>query len=455
MNTLLVRRYIRGILAEARRGQVSEEDAEAVLDDAMSVPKKPNKGNVAEGIVGATIVAKFLAGGDDIEAEDVWKVLKNLNTSENVNQSSEKKKKTTTVKKSYQYNLPSTSYATGEEKNAKANTINLIVGLAQNNFNDLVNPDYFESISGLVLAAIEYTSSPAVMNIINGVKEAKKSNFVEVRASGIEDQKGTKVDIFISVDGEPTTEYGKISLKANSKQLGQTGKSWRGTPEVLEPAPSQASTEKAKKAKKYTRGVTDLFKSLFGIDIDDGLETGYLEAFKKNTRIPVLNAVQEVYYDAFMKISDRLDFAEDSVELQDFLTILANGIKYEAVLKDEGVRLLKLGNGTFKLLNFNNLVTLFQDDEKEIDFEVSYGYSGEDGDGDLPKITISVAVDGVDYGPIISVRPKISPKNREDRNKPNFEVGEFRHYVEKESGLEKLIAVEFEKAEAEAEAIRT
>jgi len=440
MNTLLVRNYIRCILAEARRQQAAaEEDAESALAAVQTA--RANKGDVAEGIVGATIVAKFLAGGKEITMNDVWAVLENLGKQINRNLSAEKK--TTTVKKEVTYKLPSDVYAT--EKSGKENTIKLTIGLAQINFAALENKDYFDSIGGIIRAAIGYASSPPVMGIIKEIKKTKATNFVEVVASGLENQKETKVDILISVDGEPA-EYGKISLKADSKQLGQTGKSWGSLPAVPDVSvPNQNSTEKAK---KYTRGVVDLFRSLFGIEIDQALKTEYLDAWEQNTRAPVLAAVKAVYADAFAKISARLDGKPDELQddLQDFLTTLAIGIRHEGALNDEGVFLLKLDNGSFKLLNFDNLVSLFEDDEKEIDIEVSW--VPED---NLPKITISVGVDGVDYGPIISVRPKISPKNRADRLNPDYVVGEFRHYVEKEGGLERLIAVEFNEDDAVAE----
>jgi hypothetical protein len=408
MNTLLVRNYIRCILAEAQRQeQVDEED----VDNAKK--SKFNKGDVAEGIFCAAIVAKFLSGGEAINENHVWDVIASLADAA----ASKSEKKTTTIKKAIKYDLSSEIYSVGVK--GKANTISLVVGLSKANFEGLVDRINFDSIRGIVIAAINFASSSAIMNIIQKIKDVEKSNEVEVYAAGLENQKGTKVDIKISVDGK-TSEFGSISLKTGStKQLQQVGKGWQEDPD----------------AKKSAQGVVDLFKGLFGIEIDSQLKQPYIAAIQDGGYDDVVAAVKSVYEDAFNKISTRFDGGPD--ELQDFLTTLAGGIKYAAVLKEEGVTLVQLGKETFYALDFNKLSDLFQNENKEIDIEVSY--SSEE---NLPKIFISIWVDGESYDPIISVRPKI-------RINSAGGIGEFRHYVEKEGGLSRLIAVEFDATAAE------
>jgi len=358
-----------------------------------------NKGDIAEGILGAALVAKFIKEENNITANDVWDVIQSLDTQ--ANQSLKPK----IIKKNVTFELP--SFFGG-----KKNTITLTIGLSKNNFEGFVDQEIFDSIGGIVTAAIKFASSSAIKNIIRQIEEDKRSNHVEVSAVGLEDQKGTKADLKITVDGKPVP-YGTLSLKAGStKQLGQIGKGWEGDPT----------------AKKYSRGIVDLFKALFGITIDSELRSEYIEAIQNGGYDDVVSAIKSVYEDAFNKISAR--FEGGKKELQDFLITLANGIKYEATLNEEGVILLNLGNKDFKALNFDKLFDLFQDENKELDIEVSYSFEER-----LPKISISVSVDRESYGPIISIRPKI-------RKSSTGGIGEFRHYVEKEAGLTKLISLD-------------
>jgi hypothetical protein len=55
-------------------------------------------------------------------------------------------------------------------------------------------------------------------------------------------------------------------------------------------------------------------------------------------------------------------------------------------------------------------------------------------DNTVPYLFITLKVDGQDFGKLISIRPKI-------RVEEGVKVKEFRHYVQKEPGLSKLLSI--------------
>jgi hypothetical protein len=206
---------------------------------------KSNAGDVSEGILGAAVTARFLYGSaKPITPKEIWTVIQQLNTTTNKSTGS-------TILKSKTFSKPPVV------KPGQPNTVTLTVGLSANNFAGLVDPKYFQSINGIVKAAAAFASSPALVRLVKEVEMSAKANKIEISSVGLEDQKGTKVDLKIAIDGK-VIPLGALSLKAGgTKQVGQIGKGWAAS----KPGGS--------------RGIVDLFRALFGIEISKNLQRQY------------------------------------------------------------------------------------------------------------------------------------------------------------------------------------
>jgi hypothetical protein len=286
----------------------------------------------------------------------------------------------------------------------------LAVILARVNFEDLMNPAKREHVRDLVKSVVKYANSKNMISQSMEFAMDGKSTKIDVVADGVGDQKGTKVDVRILNDGKELP-LGRISLKAGgTKQLGQIGKGW------------------AAEGKKSSRGIRDLFKSLFNADIGDDLKEEYQEAIASQDREAIGNAIANVYEAAFETINSMYE-RDDPDEFATFLKILAKGIKHEAVLEEEGVNLIHLDKGDFEQLDFSEIEKKFGD--LDIDVEVDFDDPGGAYDENLPYLRIFNAATGKN---LLSVRSKIRIN---DKNK----LKEFRHYVQKEKGLIELLKV--------------
>jgi hypothetical protein len=277
---------------------------------------------------------------------------------------------------------------------------------AQRNY-DLTKSVLQEDLETLIHVA---SNSPSKQNEVHfslKVYTDPKSNRIQVKSIGTENQKGTKVDLMVVEDGE-YIPWGAMSLKAGgTKQLGQTGKKF---------SDSESGG---------SRGIANLFNSLFGVVVDPSLGSMYEKAISSGTETDVISAITKVYKNAELKINQR--FGGDQEELIDLLKTLARGIQSEAVLGETDIILVHLGTNDFKVLDFNKLVEIMDDDSIEVEIGTDLRLQSK-----VPYLSVWLTVNGQEYGNIISVRPKI--RFREDGS-----LGEFRHYVEKEAGLAKLI----------------
>lgn len=354
-----------------------------------------NKGDVAEGILGAAIVASIISPEKPVTYASVIRVLNELNKNK------DRSKSNKVVVKSTQFTVPRNP----KIKGSKDDKVTFTLGLSQNNFNGLFNSNFIESMSGIVNAAIKFANSESVRGYATKVYNDPKSNEIQVKSVGTENQKGTKIDLVVIEDGQ-YVPWGSMSLKAGgTKQMGQVGKKFS--------------------ASNGSRGISDLFSSLFGVSIDPNLGGMYEKAISSGTEKDVISAITRVYKNAELKINER--FGGDQEELIDLLKTLARGIQSEAVLDETNIILVHLGMNDFKVLDFKNLVNLMNDDSVEVEIGTDLRLQSK-----VPYLSIWLTVNGKEYGNIISIRPKI--RFREDGS-----LGEFRHYVEKEAGLAKLI----------------
>lgn len=379
---------------------------EGVMFEQVQKVVKANAGDVSEGILGAAVAARFLMPDGVVDATAIWRVIQELNKAKNTSPG-------VSVTKTKTFTRP-------HGKTRKSDKITLTVGLATNNFAGLMDPKFFASISGIVNAAASFASNPRLLKIAKTIAANPKENNIVISSIGLEDQKGTKVDLKILVDGTPIS-LGALSLKAGgTKQLGQIGQGWA--------APKPGAS----------RGIFDLFKALFGIELSNQKRKQYESALQTAEYAKINQAIDAVYYECFEQVGSKFDTNEPR-EIANFIVGLAKAIKYEAMLEEEGVILVHLNAGTFKALNFEQFVKMAMDETVEMDIEIEYRPPAN-WTSSVPYLFINMSVNGSDFGTLISIRPKI-------RVEEGVKVKEFRHYVQKEAGLAKMIALDLTQEE--------
>jgi hypothetical protein len=337
-----------------------------------------NKGDVAEGILGAAVTARFIRrDGKEVTESDVNQILHKLDAK---NDTAESPKQTA---KAIEFKV--------HDVNKKIkDTVLYDVRLSAGNFADLVDKKKRTSINDIVKAAVAYANSGEVIDQSIEWSLNNKANKVHVLSDGVSDQKGTKVDVRIFEDGQEIS-IGKISLKAGgTKQLGQIGKSF----ESLE----------------------SMFGILFGIQFTPAVKNVWEKAFEGGpNKEAVEQAAKKVYQYAYKQLKKKLANPENEVE---FMKQFAQGVKYQAVLEEDGVRLIHLERGKFKILDFDRLESALDN----VDLDVVL---------DLKGITPKLFIVDVNTGSkLLQIRMKTEGGGKT-----------VRHYVEKEKLLVDLLNV--------------
>ena len=220
-------------------------------NEAVKGSLVPNKGDIAEAILGSAITAKFAAGGRVVKSSDIIRILKGVVAQGEVDGKTDYQ--TAEVEDDdYKFKLtlnsssmkPLKLWIDEADPMGSPKDFNLV-----RNFE--VDPSVIKSLQTQVNHSVEYANSnKRAMTAVDKAKADPKSNIVEVISDGGDatQQSVTKVDLKIAYDGQTTR---LLSLKAGSvKQFGQV---------------SGAEWETA----------SDFFQSIFDFRLPDTLKTKY------------------------------------------------------------------------------------------------------------------------------------------------------------------------------------
>ena len=196
----------------------------------------PNKGDIAEAILGSAITAKFAQGGRDIKAADVVRILKGVVAQGEIDGKTDYQ--TAEVEDDdYKFKLTLNSSSMKplklwiEEADPMGSPKDFIL---HKNFE--VDVAVIESLQTQITHSVEYANSnKRAMTAVDKAKADPKANVVEVISDGGDatQQSVTKVDLKIAYDGQTTR---LLSLKAGSvKQFGQvSGAEWETASDFFE-----------------------------------------------------------------------------------------------------------------------------------------------------------------------------------------------------------------------------
>tara|TARA_R110000803_G_scaffold210387_1_gene282013 strand:- start:73 stop:1746 length:1674 start_codon:yes stop_codon:yes gene_type:complete len=377
-----------------------------VFEEGVSAGRLSNKGDIAEGIMGAAMAAAFIAGGKPIDVQRVKEILKQLSKKKDTSDSETKISKSMTIKET--------------REDGTIDTITCTVKLQRGHFDNLMNPDKWELLDGIFRAVVAYANDEETLEATRAIATNGENNEVVVLSDGIGNQKGTKIDVSIFLDGEKTS-LGKISLKAGSTDtLGQVGGSWEG--------------------------MSFMFGKMFGIELDSKLKEDWEKAMAEKPRdlSKIVTKAAAIYKDAEGKIRGKLNPKGGDAEAElDMLKHIANGMKYQVALDEKGVILIHLKDGDFDVLDFALLEEALIENKIKLTSELSEsirptikiiaqpGTTDDDGakfeEGDLFTVRWRQADDGKMVKNYVEKKPYMVKLLKDLRKKKRAETLRMRH----------------------------
>jgi len=293
-----------------------------------SSEKISNKGEVAEGILGASLFAKLLArvGGKIkvISGDDIWRVIDTLKE---------------TKEDHYQVKVKDAA------KNVVNDSIQYTLKLKKGPYTDIMDPAKRALLTDLINSAVEYANSPDAQEYSEYFYLNGKPDIIHVITDGISESTTKKSDIEVVITdpktGKQTHQQLNLSVKAGSEQIGQVGSGKPG---------EEFSTQQ----EMWDR---------FGLDM-----MPFKEEFEKSKKEEgLLNAIELLYRHADMFLQELLTGDYDDAEYL-FIKDVAKAIDYFATLNDPNVILVSMEKGTYEVLSFANLESKL----KEVDLSSRY-----------------------------------------------------------------------------------
>ena len=276
-----------------------------------------NLGDMAEGVVGAAICARFVYKNRDIKAQNVYGILNALAASGMKNYPGKKGK-----------------YVERTFKSANANPkvmddVRCYISLAEVNMTALLSPSNRTTLKPYVDSAVRYANSANIKKWSQLVYLNNRYDKIEVLSDGLGGQKTTKVDVTVKItdaDGNMLPVDVLVSLKAGDvKQFGQVS------------------------GAEFSKQV-ELWERLFGY----GNQIKNLQ--EKYDKLMFVDkepnkAVSLVYE----KVESVLRRELSSSKSEQILQRMSNAIKYFATLNEDYVTLVQVGGGRAKVYQFDDI----------------------------------------------------------------------------------------------------
>lgn len=278
-------------------------------EDYKSGKASYNKGDMAEGIFGAAITARFINKDSEVTLRDVEAILSKLT----------------------QQGRQTMKFASPNKNPKIKDDVEFVLGLAANNMKALCDRNIraMRDVVKITEAAVAYANSKTVRQWSSMVYQNNIYNKIQILSDGLSDQTGTKVDVRVLIsnhDGQLKPTNINVSLKAGDvKQFGQMGGSTFDTFERL-------------------------FDELFALNISR-LEREFNTHLNKPD---VKKAIQSVYKGVAPMIADVLS-KDDKKALKHFAT----AIQHHATRGEKDVTLVQLNRGKAKVYTFENLEKAF------------------------------------------------------------------------------------------------
>jgi hypothetical protein len=268
--------------------------------------KLANRGEIAEGILGAAMFAKFTKRAPSSEiaqvtVEDIERVLNQLRSKEQ----------------------DVYSVTVNDADNQHADTVTFDLFLKTKPYQDLMDLKKREALKQEFSSAAAYVNTPNAERYSRYFYINGKTDSIEIIANGAIAEKESKVDVYVKVNGRKLRL--NASLKVGGiKQFGQVG-----------------GSEFSSMIKLW---------QFFGVNA-----VPYAKQFEEHRGTDQFAALEYMYRSIADQLSRELAGDNDTEEAK-FVTNIANAVSYFATLGEKNVELVDFSKGSFKILRFNDLV---------------------------------------------------------------------------------------------------
>ena len=318
-----------------------------------------NIGNVQEAYVAAAIYLLFIDPTQPVTPQGIEETLDLLVQEPKENESSTGSRWERTLIS------PSTAPENPDE-------IILRIGFDQANWDDISDPQKRQlSMQPTATAVAELMKSKKLHQAALSFYNDNQSQKIASVASGVEDQTGTKVDWYLTVNGYRYADtLQQFSIKGFSRLLGQVGATWDDS--------------------RGKRGLRTFYKQILQVDLGDSKSSPgkeYTELRNQGFKDPAdVYAAARLFYNSLEEELNAKLAAANSSEEGDFLADIAAAIRREALGQgDEGpVGFLSIDGDTAKFLDFFGRLT--PGEEKYVGNHVSLEVASNR--GSIPKLVI-------------------------------------------------------------------
>ena len=292
---------------------ITIQGSDSTIEGALNHAGRFNRGDIAEGILGAALSAKLIKRGSDkigdITVEDVKLVLHTALTS------------ATELK-----------YTVADKNSQVSDIVNFILRLPSGSMDIIKNESMWSRFEDLFQSAVHYCNSADAERYSNYFYQNGKVDEVYIESDGVSDQKGRKTDVKAVVNTtdpktgkviERTLKNVDISLKADSKKYGQsTSGGLTQSPEV------------------WLKNANKLFMPL-GITID---------------MPPNATSILEFWIDVYQQAADKLNTALRGASANNetaFIEKIADFVKHHGTAGNVNIKLVNFEKGLSTVHSFN------------------------------------------------------------------------------------------------------
>ena len=268
--------------------------------------KLANRGEIAEGILGAAMFSKFTkrAPAEEIaqvSTQDIERVLNSLKQS---------------GEDTYEVTV-------NDADNQHADRVKFQLVLKTKPYQDLMDPGKRDALKNEFASAAAYVNTPMAERYSRYFYLNGRADEINVVSSGAASETSSKVDVFVEVNGRRLKL--NTSLKVGGiKQFGQVGGSETGS-------------------------MIKLWR-YFGIDVSP-----YVTKFEQMREKDQFAALEYMYRNIADQLSKELA-GDNNTEEAKFVKNITKAVEYFATLGDTNVELVDFSKGGFKILRFKNLV---------------------------------------------------------------------------------------------------
>lgn len=272
-----------------------------------------NVGNLAEGLLGVALTARFV-NNKPVTEPQIIKILDNIKNNVQGGRLTyvQQGKKSPTAEATY-------------TKTVQGNKIKLVVKLDKLTMDALMSEDRSGYIGALKSAQLFANKNKQVQKQIDHVINDPDPNRVEIISDGLSEQTGTKVDVRVKIDGKPV----KLNISLKASDVEQFGQKYGTNFETIK----------------------EFMHTLFGVTLPASLKKEW------DGGAPV-QAASKAYFWVKDELTRKLKNASKNTEAH-WVKDLARGIQHFARGSEKDVVLVALKNAPtiagYDQLNFNNL----------------------------------------------------------------------------------------------------